>query len=167
MMVSKREARANRRKALADTWERMTTVSKIRKLFASGRPRKIDQRLSPITAYGQAGSLFERVQEHMTMAKLDPNDVRGLLIVAERDTEGKHTLAHPFPLRRDQMDATIPALLKVPNPLPVGVVFSIYDREANPPDYKQWASSFLIGPAALETLQQVLDVIKGGKRMDS
>ena len=167
MMVSKREARKNRRAALAETWERMTTVSKIRKLFASGRPRKIDQRLSPITAYGQAGSLFERVQEHMALAKLDPADVRGLLIVNENDAEGKPLLAHPFPLRRDQMDATIPALLKVPNPLPVGVVFSIYDREANPPNYKQWATSFLSGPAAIETLQQVLDVIKAGKQMDS
>ena len=77
----------------------------------------------------------------MALAKLDPADVHGLLIVSESDAEGKLLVAHIRSRCAEiKMDATIPALLKVPNPLPVGVVFSIYDREANPPNYKQWAT---------------------------
>jgi hypothetical protein len=168
MMVSKREARTNRRKALAETWERMTTVSKIRKLFASGRPRTKDERLSSITAYGQAGSLFERVQEAMMSAKLDPADVRGLLIVSERDGEGNPMFAHPFPLNRVQMDEVLPALLRVHNALPVGVAFSILDREETDPakKFKQWATPFLADATSQSILKQYLDVIQtGAKRM--
>jgi hypothetical protein len=166
MMVSKREAKKNRQAALANTFENMTKAAKIRKLFSSGRPRKIDQHLSPITAFGQGGMLFERVQRDMTEAGLDPDDVRGMLIVAELDSAGNTIVTHPFPLRRSEIEKTLPALLAVPNPLPVGVVISIRDHEANPPDFKQWASPFLSGPETRATLQQVLDVIKAGKARD-
>ena len=166
-MVSKREARANRRKALADTWERMTTVAKIRKLYASGRPRKRDQILSPITAYGQAGTLFERLQADMTLAKLDPADARALLVVNLLDQDPP--VAMPFPVSRATMDETLMALIKIPQGLPVGVVFSITDHEETDPEkrYKQWASPFLEGPAATESLRQVLDDIKAEKKADA
>src|ERR1700722_10407545 len=83
MMVSKREARKNRRAALADTVENMTKATEIRKRYASGRPRKHDQILSPITAYGLAGELLERIQKDMADAGLDPGDATAILIVNE------------------------------------------------------------------------------------
>jgi hypothetical protein len=167
MMVSKREAKKNRQRALADTWERMTTVDKIRKLFASGRPRKHDQIVSPITAYGQAGELFERVQIAMTAGELDPTDVRASLVVNELGTEPLATIT--IPVGRSKIDAAIPTLTGLVKPIPVGIVFSIADREETRPDhkFKQWATPFLTGPAALETLKQTLADIAAGRKMDS
>lgn len=167
MMVSKREARANRRKALADNVEAMTVVSEIRKRYASGRPRKNDQILSPVTAYGLAGEMFERLQQEMTAAKLDPSDVRASLVVNELTTEPTGVVT--IPVGRSKIDAAIPTLLGFVKPMPVGIVFSITDREETRPDhkFKQWASPFLTGPDAIGTLKQVLANIAAGKQMDS
>ena len=143
----------------------MTKAAKIRKLYAAGRPRKPDQKLSPITAYRQAGVLFEKLQRDMTWAELDPADARAVLVVNEVAKE--EIIIHQFPVNRATIEETIPALLKVQNPIPVGVVCSIFDREAKPPVYRQWASPFLSAPAALATLQRVLEVTAAGKRMDS
>ncbi len=161
-MVSKREAKKNRQKALAETWERMTTVDKIRKLFASGRPRKHDQIVSPITAYGQAGELFERVQIAMTAGELDPADVTAVLIVAERGTDEPAALK--IPIGRSKIDEVIPTLTAFVKPCPVGVVFSILDRAETDPDrkFKQWASMFITGPDAIATMQQAMSELKKG-----
>ncbi len=143
----------------------MTTVSKIRKLFASGRPRTRDQQISPITAYGQAGELFERLQQAMTFGELDPRDADAFLVVNEL-ADVEYPVAMMIQISRDSIETSIPKLLAFKKPVPVGAVFRVQDRQEERPEhlYKMWASPFLGDAAAIETLRKVLDKIsEGGK----
>jgi hypothetical protein len=179
MMVSRRQARTNRRKALAATWSAMTTVAKIRKLYSSGRPRKLDQKISPITAYGQAGVYLEKIQLDMTMAGLDPNDVSVFLFVQETAADftaqtsfsdfatavpSDFTAAVPFPVSRATMDLTIPQLLEFKNALPVCVVVQILDREETRPEhkYKRWIAPFVTGVDPDAIIAQILSHMERG-----
>jgi hypothetical protein len=167
MMVSKREARANRRKALAGTMEKMTVVTEIRKRFASGRPRKHDQIFSPLTAYGLAGEMLESVQKEMTAKGLDPADVKGVLIVNELGGEAateERPVAVPLPVSIATMDETLPKLREFFKPIPVGVIFQIADPEDERPGHrlKQWASYFVAGPAAIATMKQAMEKVAAG-----
>ena len=166
-MVSKRQARANRRKALADTQASMTLVAKIRKERTSGRPRKHDQILSPLTAYALALAALDELKNDMRSNKLDPADARASLVV--NDLSQDPPIAYPFTVTPENMEKTLGALCRVTKPLPVGVVYIVRDRELpeGHPPYSLWTSQFLGGPAATDTLRQVLDTIKSGKQMDS
>lgn len=148
----------------AEEWTLLTTATKIQRLFAVGRPREKDRVVSPLTALAQAADMLTRVQRAMEAADLAMADVNAELVVNGPSGDGGPVVTHEFFLREGSAAQIIERLLQIPNASPIGIIFSIKDREAAiQPMYRQWAMPFLTGPDALATLQSILDEMKQGK----
>ncbi len=140
----------------------MTRAAKIRKLFNSGRPRTYDEIMTVMAAYLRAGLTLEKLQSAVVAEGLEKSDCGAALVVREHSTD---PVLHRVPVSLNSMDAAIAKLMNIPKPLPLGIVFYVFDREDLRPGHqvKLWITPFLTGPDAVDDLKTVLEQLKEGK----